>query len=489
MNLILKNKVILIFYSMTTIFLLFWAIFITWLIKKDVTWNPVQFFIVFVPLIFLAFIPSVYLIKFVNKLRKNIHISFSISKKFLGASLFIAFLTWSLSIFAFTIYFFPAASINSEDNGPYLIWNDDPRTTMAITWLTETPKTTKLDYGPSIEEMVEWNNNILTRKHVAELRNLQPGTFYYYRIADFPNKLYNFTTAPSELTSPFNFIALSDTHAASSSSKFEAILNTMNSWKYDFIVHAGDVAGQEGEDISGWQEFFSIMDRHGINKPLMIAAGNHEYGVDLFGRNFKYYFSYDYVELWGHYYSFDYLNAHFVMLDVFQNQLDWGGFLLESQEAWLKKTLAENQDKWLIVVMHAPLYSTGDYNMNKKLIAQLAPIFYQYHVDVVLSGHDHHYEVFWTNRSEAWGGTYYFVIGGGGGSLDTSIMRREENPWKEKSHEAPILPYQYDYVTLNDQIYGELAHHFLHVEVYQNFLHIRTVRLNGTIIQEFVIRK
>lgn len=493
-----RSILVLTFYTFNTILLIFWGIFLFWLIKRDLIWNPLQFFVVFIPLIFLAYIPIVLFIRTIIRIAKNLTSRFIMPKKQIAASLLICFLVWSFSLLMLLLFVLPSAALFQVDDitneiddikGPYLTWNDDSKTSITISWITPNPTKTQIEYGTSLDKMNQWENELLTKRHVVDLKNLKSATRYYYRIAENVDQIYNFNTAPSDAI-PFHFVALSDTHAGSASSKYGNIIDAMNPYSYDFILHAGDVAGQEGDDLEGWHYFFNLMERHATNRPYMIAIGNHEYGeLDLFGRNFKYYFPYDYVESWGHYYSFDYSNAHFIMLDVFQNQLEWGGFLLETQEAWLRKDLAENQNKWLFVVLHASPYSTGHYNMNHKLITQLTPIFYEYQVDVVLSGHDHHYEAFWTNRTEAWGGTYYFVMGGGGGGLDISIMNRETNPWKREYHRASIFPYQNDYVTLHDQLYGEITHHFLHFEVSGSSLYIQAIRIDGTLIQEFELKK
>ncbi len=488
MELIKRNKLILLFYLINGGLLIFWGLFLFWLIKMELLWNPLQFFAYVIPLLFLAYIPAVYFLRSVAKIAKNLKERINVSKRYIAASLFICSLVWSLSIIMFILYFFPSALFYDYDDGPYLIWNDDPETTITIVWTTNNPAGTDLEYGETLGNLKTCRNDFLTQIHVVELKDLKPGTKYYYQISEFSSKLYSFTTAPSGVA-PFEFVAISDTHAGSTSSRYGSIINEMSSHEYDFIISAGDIAKGEGEDLEGWHNFFDLMERHASNRPYMVAIGNHEYGVDFFAKNFKYFFPYGYVESWGHYYSFDYSNAHFIMLDVFQNQLDWGGFLSETQELWLRRDLAANQDKWLFVVLHAPLYSTGDFNMNQKLIAQLAPIFYENEVDVVLSGHDHHYEAFWTNRTEDWGGTYYFVTGGGGGGLDTSIMDRENNPWKRDYHRASVYPYQHDYITLHDQIYGELTHHFMHFEVSGSSLHVQAIRADGTLIQEFNIRK
>jgi hypothetical protein len=64
------------------------------------------------------------------------------------------------------------------------------------------------------------------------------------------------------------------------------------------------------------------------------------------------------------------------------------------------------------VVLHRPLFSTGQHGGNPALQRALAPLFQRYGVDVVFQGHDHHYE-----RSEPINGVTYVVTGGGGAPL------------------------------------------------------------------------
>ena len=393
----IKRKTVLwlLFFLINSILLMFWGFLIFWLMKNYIIWNTVEFLLYFPLFIILVIIPCYFFLRSAKKLFKNLKLKerFKVSKRYVIPSLFIAGLVWSLSILAFILYAFPIARNYAYDDGPYLIWNDDPKTTMTIIWHTAEPAVTELKYGESSGNMETFKISILEKRHVAELKNLKPGTFYNYTIPNFSSNVYNFTTAPSSII-PFNFTVISDTHGAYANTKYGAIIDAMSNYTYNFILHAGDIAN--GDD-AGYHKFFDLMERHASTRPYMIAIGNHEYGyadLDVFGRSFKYRFPYNYAEDWGHYYSFDYANAHFVMLDIFQNPFEWPGFLLEAQEAWLRADLAANRDKWLFVGLHEPIYSTGDYNMNLKTIAQLAPIFYENQVDVVFCGHDHHYESF-----------------------------------------------------------------------------------------------
>jgi len=69
--------------------------------------------------------------------------------------------------------------------------------------------------------------------------------------------------------------------------------------------------------------------------------------------------------------------------------------------AWLKKDLRKNKKPWVIVALHTPPYTDGghdsdsDYDSGgkmKKVRENLVPIFDEYGVDLVLSGHSHDYE-------------------------------------------------------------------------------------------------
>ncbi|MHA1147901.1 MAG: metallophosphoesterase [Promethearchaeota archaeon] len=483
-----KNLKYLIFLLIFTIVLLSWLALLFWWAKYEFFYNPLLFIPIGIVVGFIILVPCYFFIRTIRKILNKERIEFS-KRSILGAILVI-FLFSSLTIIAFLFFTIPSAVfLYNHNNGPYLIWNDDPQTSMTIIWLTENPEDTKLEYGKHVNDLTAVQG-FTGKRHMIELKNLESDTTYYYKIPGFSNKIYEFRTAPSTTTA-FNFTVIGDNRNGGGIelSNYGDIINAMKPYNYDFIINVGDVY-VNGNDMDSINEFLNNMEKHASNHPYMIAIGNHEYGGgDLFASNFKYFFPYQYANCWNHYYSFDYSNAHFIMLDNFDNPLAGGHYISEVQLAWLKSELAANQDKWLFVSFHIPPYSTGDFNMDKKLSDQLAPIFYKYKVDVVLTGHDHHYEAFWTNRTEDWGGTYYFISGGGGASLDSFILDREINPWKTKVHNASNDPYQFDYVTLHDQIYGELTHQFMHFEVNGDKLHIQAIRDNNTLIQEYFITK
>ena len=99
------------------------------------------------------------------------------------------------------------------------------------------------------------------------------------------------------------------------------------------------------------------------------------------------------------YYAFDYGNVHIVSLDSQLSNRD------KDQRAamrdWLIDDLSANQLDWTIVIFHHPPYSKGsnhdsDREQNEIDMRQtFAPVFEDYGVDVVYSGHAHSYERSW----------------------------------------------------------------------------------------------
>ena len=95
------------------------------------------------------------------------------------------------------------------------------------------------------------------------------------------------------------------------------------------------------------------------------------------------------------YYSFDTANARFVFLDtnVAQGAV-WAPEIGEesAQVKWLKTPLGTAPEKWKIVIMNAPAYSTGQQGRNEQVMEKLVPIFEEYRVKLVLQGGPANYE-------------------------------------------------------------------------------------------------
>ncbi len=99
------------------------------------------------------------------------------------------------------------------------------------------------------------------------------------------------------------------------------------------------------------------------------------------------------------YYTFKKGPVEFFVLD--SNYMD------PAQLQWLQQKLQKSDAKWKISYFHHPLYNVGkSHGPDVDLRSQLEPIFKQYGVNAVFSGHEHVYE-----RVKPVGDIYYFVQG------------------------------------------------------------------------------
>ena len=124
------------------------------------------------------------------------------------------------------------------------------------------------------------------------------------------------------------------------------------------------------------------------------------------------------------YYTFDRAECHFVSIDCYS------GYNSDSdQYKWLEKDLAAHQkSRFRIVYFHEPPYSIGAHGSNVTLRNILCPLFKKYHVQLVLTGHDHNY--YHTTRD----GITYIVTGGGGAPLYDCNPKKgaiEGDTWKK----------------------------------------------------------
>ena len=99
------------------------------------------------------------------------------------------------------------------------------------------------------------------------------------------------------------------------------------------------------------------------------------------------------------YYSFNYGNVHVVSLDSQLSNRDVNQ--RTAMRGWLVDDLSANQMDWTLVIFHHPPYSKGSNHDSDREQAEIdmrqtfAPVFEDYGVDVVYSGHAHSYERSW----------------------------------------------------------------------------------------------
>ncbi|MFG2627516.1 discoidin domain-containing protein [Streptomyces sp. NPDC048473] len=133
------------------------------------------------------------------------------------------------------------------------------------------------------------------------------------------------------------------------------------------------------------------------------------------------------------YYSFDEGNWHFIALD--SNSFDQS-----AQIDWLKADLAKNAKACIAAYWHHPLYSSGGHG-NDPVSRPVWKILYGAKADLVLNGHDHHYERFAPQdpdgKATADGITE--IVGGMGGAEPYPIENVQPNSQKRISGEYGVL--------------------------------------------------
>ncbi len=177
-----------------------------------------------------------------------------------------------------------------------------------------------------------------------------------------------------------------------------------------------------------------------VTKPV---PGNHEYGANGsdFDANATGYFTYFRDQLAAEgpdagdpqrgWYSYDVqaggTSWHIVALNSecaagLRVQVGWEGDCAagSEQEQWLRTDLAANTSDCTLAYWHHPRFSSGDIGDNP-IMAPIWNALYEDHADIVLAGHDHHYERLAqagpTGAREPGRGIRSWVVGTGGKNL------------------------------------------------------------------------
>lgn len=166
-----------------------------------------------------------------------------------------------------------------------------------------------------------------------------------------------------------------------------------------FCVNNGDSVPVASE--ANYKKFIALSSK--IVPKVYNLVGNH----DVYPGGYQFFYKY----FGPTYYSFNYGNAHFILLD---NALA-KSFNVQ-QFNWLKADLAANAKEPVFVFMHKPVFDPSeiypDHIMSgRQIIEELMALFKKYKVAYVFAGHIHGYAR--TVRD----GTVYMVTAGAGAPL------------------------------------------------------------------------
>lgn len=234
--------------------------------------------------------------------------------------------------------------------------------------------------------------------HQVAVTDLEPGAAYTYRVGDAKKNVWSddcsFLTDDGD--SAFSFITIADVQAHTQENFEKSALTLKGALQTlplaEFVVNLGDFVDDNTNEE--WDWYFQSFKPYNDILTCVPVAGNHDGNITnkLNTNCFKRTFCLDRSQnrsLEGVYYSFDYGNAHFAVLNT--NDMYP---MSQAQRNWLINDMTASNARWKILLMHRSLYSAGK-NINKPdtIIMRniLLPIIDTLDIDLVLSGHDHMY--------------------------------------------------------------------------------------------------
>lgn len=302
----------------------------------------------------------------------------------------------------------PHRSTDSPDM-TVLTWSEDPKTTQTLQWRTsaassaykrvqyrEKESTPEMPWASADAETTElYDRNIVNDRrvnwHTAILTGLRPDTVYAYAIGegnpdDGGMFISEFRTAPDK-EKPFTFLWMSDTH-----NRLDNAAVLAAAWQKHpdaaFLTISGDLVGT-GQERDCWDQLFQNYAPFLRERPLMPSIGNHDaidgLGSDLYRTLFRLPDNGPEGLQRGQSYSLRYGSLLMISLDATEE--------VAVQRSWLEKTLRDTDAAWKVAVFHFPPYAI--YREYPDIEREWLPLFDQYHVDLVLSGHVHHYLRTW----------------------------------------------------------------------------------------------
>ncbi len=171
----------------------------------------------------------------------------------------------------------------------------------------------------------------------------------------------------------------------------------------DLFIHVGDMAYFNGTDDEFHFNFFGPYGRTLRNTVFWPAMGNHEGGTSSGPAATGPYFD-NFVlpangEAGGHpsgteaYYSYNFGNAHFVVLNSYDEDRSPGG----AMAAWLTADLQQTRADWIFAYWHHAPCTKGSHDSDAEpelieMRENFMPILEEGGVDMVFSGHSHIYE-------------------------------------------------------------------------------------------------
>ena len=326
--------------------------------------------------------------------------------------------------------------------GPYT--QNTTNNSITILWETSTPTRCNIvEYGENTNYSYRVIGESNTKHH--EITIYPSFSSGYYRVIsdNLVSRNLRFKLATSN---SFRCIIFGDSRGVWDNwLHAKRVADAINLEQPDIVIHGGDMV-KNGWDNQQWMTWLNLMKPLMQNTTLFTVIGNHE------GNSNRYYelFSLPGNEKW---YSFDYGNCHFIILDNYEPYNEHS-----DQYGWLKEDLESTSKPFKIVCMHEPLYCKGGHKPRVDIREVWEPLFIEYNVNLVFQSHNHYYQ-----RSNPINGVIYIVTGGGGAPL--------YNPEDASFINTSVKNYHYCVLDVSNDTINYSARY-----------------LNGTIFDELIIK-
>lgn len=240
--------------------------------------------------------------------------------------------------------------------------------------------------------------NFEINRHTAVLRNLEPGATYYFRVGDAERDWWSQTgtVTTADGGKDVTFLHLADPQAQNERQYVRAWQKVLSAatelYDEDFIINTGDIV-DHGDNARQWSWALDTGSEYLMNTFMMPATGNHEgMGTNATANYFVLPNLPEQDASKGVYYSFDYNNVHFAVLNT--EDLDENEGLTDKQLNWLRKDMQSSDAQWKFVMLHKAPYSQGSHYKDADVCEirdQLKKLMPELDIDMVFQGHDHVY--------------------------------------------------------------------------------------------------
>lgn len=344
----------------------------------------------------------------------------------------------------------------------------DPKTSIVAQWRTgdEVTRASTIRFAKGADllatELTETREGIefaydstgavAPRMHQAHLCGLEPGTAYSYQVGgkdvtgrESFSPVYTFHTAPDVAAHPdaevvFGFVG----DSRGGYDVWQMLITQLQQRSPDLILFSGD-AVTVGLTQFEWEEFFSRAEPLFARIPVVSAHGNHEVNAINY---------YSQLAMPGDQenFGFDYGFAHVTVgNDTPDDPSKLAGEFKSKIDADMT---ASESARWKLFMHHQPMFSASTrHGPSATLQDAWLPTVDKHHVDLVLNGHDHDYEVSkpMINKqvqASSANATVFVVAGGAGAELYDSGT----DFWtlySEKTYSAAIIHVRRDQLTMD----------------------------------------